>query len=101
MIWKVFYSDEARKDLRTIYEYIANDLEVPEIATGQVQRIMSMIHYLDNMPYRYPVYREEPWNSQGVRVAPVDNYLIFYLPEGKDHAINVLRIMYNGRNLGK
>lgn len=97
----MIYSDEARKDLRTIYEYIANNLEVPEIATGQIRRIMSMIRYLDNMPYRYPVYQEEPWYSQGIRVVPVDNYLIFYLPEEKYHAINILRIMYSGRDTHK
>lgn len=87
------------KDLRTIYDYIANNLGVPEIATGQVQRLMSMIHYLDEMPMRYPVYKHEPWYSKGVRTVPVDNYLIFYLPEEKGHAINILRIMYNGRNI--
>ena len=101
MIWRVIYSDEARKDLRNIYDYIANELEVPEVAAGQVRRIMSMIRYLDNMPYRYPLYREEPWYSQGIRVVPVDNYLIFYLPDEEHHAINILRIMYSGRDTAK
>lgn len=101
MNWKVIYSEEARHDLRAIYEYIAYELKVPDIATGQVQRIMSMIFYLKDMPMRYPLYEEEPWNKRGIRSVPVDNYIIFYLPEEESHAVNILRIMYSGRDISK
>ena len=33
------------------------------------------------MPKRYRQYELEPWKSRGLRVAPVDNYLVLYIPD--------------------
>lgn len=65
MIFNVVYSSEARQDLRDIYEYIAYELLVPEIASGQVGRVMKAARSLEQMPMRYTRYEEEPWYSQG------------------------------------
>lgn len=67
MKWKIKYSDQARRDIRDIYEYLAYKQHEPEMAAEQVQKIMKSIRQLDEMPMRYPIYREEPWKSQGVR----------------------------------
>ena len=40
MSYRIEYTNEARQDLRDIYVYIAEKLMVPEIAEGQVNRIM-------------------------------------------------------------
>lgn len=81
MIFKVVYSAEARKDLRDIYQYIAYELLEQDTAAGQVNRIMKAARSLEQMPMRHTRYEEEPWHSQGVRFLPVNNYLIFYLPD--------------------
>ncbi len=99
MSWDVVYSAQARLDLRNIYEYIAYDLLVPETATRQTQRIMEQIRSLNQMPLRYQLYNDEPWNSQGVRFFPVDNYLVFYLPDETKTIVNIIRIMYSGRDV--
>ena len=83
MSWDIVYTAGARRDLRDIYEYIAYELLVPETAAGQTQRIMKEIRALDEMPMRFRLYEEEPWHSEGLRFFPVDNYLVFYLPEDK------------------
>ena len=101
MIFNVVYSSEARQDLRDIYEYIAYELLVPEIAAGQVDRIMKAARSLEQMPMRYTRYEEEPWHSQGLRFLPVDNYLIFYLPDETNNIVNIIRIMYGGRDVKK
>ena len=99
MSWNIVYTVQARNDLRDIYEYIALELLAPETATGQTQRIMKMIRSLEEMPMRHRLYGEEPWFSQGIRFFPVDNYLIFYLPEEPQNIVNILRIMYGGRDV--
>lgn len=99
MSWDIVYTAQARKDLRGIYEYIASKLLVPETATEQIRRIMKTIRSLEEMPMRYQLYEEEPWHSQGVRFFPVDNYLIFYLPDEPRNIVNVVRIMYGGRDV--
>ena len=101
MIFHVAYSAEARQDLRDIYEYIAYELLVSETAAGQTERIMKAIRSLEQMPMRHRLYEEEPWHSQGLRVLPVDNYLVFYLPDENSATVNIIRIMYGGRDIDK
>ena len=101
MIFHVAYSAEARQDLRDIYDYIAYELLVSETAVGQTERIMKAIRSLEQMPMRHRLYEEEPWHSQGLRVLPVDNYLVFYLPDENSATVNIIRIMYGGRDIDK
>ena len=101
MIFKVSYSAEARQDLRDIYEYIAYELLAPEAAARQTERIMKTARSLEQMPMRHKLYQEEPWHSQGLRVLPVDNYLVFYLPDEINATVSIIRIMYGGRDIDK
>lgn len=81
MIYDIVISDQAEIDLRGILEYIAFELQAPENASGQLDRLEACIMDLDHMPKRYRQYELEPWKSRGLRVAPVDNYLILYIPD--------------------
>lgn len=101
MIFHVAYSAKARQDLRDIYEYIAYELLVPETAARQTERIMKAVHSLEQIPMRHRLYKEEPWHSQGLRVLPVDNYFVFYLPDETSATVSIIRIMYSGRNIDK
>ena len=71
--YSIIYSSEAKDDLREIYSYIAYDLQAPETAEGQVNRIRKEIRSLDFMPSRYAVVDWEPWKSMGMHRVPVDN----------------------------
>ncbi len=99
MSWKIVYTAGAKRDLKNIYEYIAYNLLVPETAARQTQRIMKEIRSLDNMPMRFRLYDEEPWHSAGLHFFPVDNYLVFYLPDESRKTVNIVRIMYGGRDI--
>jgi toxin ParE1/3/4 len=81
MSYKMQYSAEARQDLHDIYNYIALELLVPDSAKNQIRRIMDAVKSLDEMPMRYSLYRDEPWNSREIRFIPVNNYIILYLPD--------------------
>lgn len=101
MIFRLNYSAEARLDLKNIYQYIAHKLLMPEVAARQTERIMKAVRSLEQMPMRHRLYEEEPWYSQGLRVLPVDNYLVFYLPDKDNATVNIIRIMYGGRDIEK
>jgi len=101
MIWHVQYSETAEKDLHIIYDYIANTLHEPGIAEKQADRILDAADSLEDMPLRHKLCDYEPWRSRGWRVMPVDNYLIFYLPDESQNIVVILRIMYGGRDLNK
>lgn len=95
----VVYTEQAERDLRGIYEYIAFDLCEPEIAQRQAKRIMEAVAKLDQMPLRYPLYERGSWASKGLRVLPVDRYLAFYQPLEEGQTVVVVRIMYGGRDV--
>jgi toxin ParE1/3/4 len=95
------YSAEARQDLRDVFNYIALELLVPDTAKNQIRRIMDVVKSLDEMPMRYSLYKDEPWNSLGLRFIPVNNYIILYLPDEEKQIVNIVRIMYGGRDISK
>lgn len=101
MTWKIKYSAQALEDVRSIYEYIAFELLMPDTASNQVNKIMKSVYVLDEMPMMYKAYEEEPWRSKGLRVFPVDNYIVLYLPKEDTNTVNIVRIIYGGRDVGK
>jgi len=101
MIWRVEYTDNALEDLQGIFDYISLDLLEPVTAANQTDRIMDAADSLDNMPQRHRLYDKEPWRSRGLRVLPVDNYVIFYLPDETKNIVFIIRIIYGGRDIDK
>ena len=99
MKFKIFYSETAKKDLKNIYRYISTELGEPQIAAKQVQRIINQILRLDEMPFRYKIYANEPWHSQGLRSFSVNNYLVFYFADEINGTVKIVRIMYGGRDI--
>ena len=99
MIYDIVISDQTEIDLRGIFEYIAFELQVPENASGQLDRLEACIMDLDHMPKRYRQYELEPWKSRGLRVAPVDNYLVLYIPDDDTQVVTIIRVMYGGRDV--
>jgi toxin ParE1/3/4 len=98
MTWKVIYSDEAQQDLQDIYDYIAMILLEPEIAERQTERIIDAADSLISFPFRYRIYDFEPWRTIGLRILPIDNYLILYKPDESTNIVQIIRIMYGGRD---
>ena len=99
MIYEVEVSKQADSDLRGIFEYIAFELQSPENASGQLDRLEEQILNLDTMPERYRKYENEPRKSRGLRVLPVDNYVVLYIPDSNKKVVTILRVMYAGRDI--
>ena len=99
MKFKVIYSPAALDDLRNIYAYIAYILLVPDTAERQVNRIRKEIRSLDLFPERNSVVEWEPWASMGMRKVPVDNYIVFYLPDKEKRIVLIVRVFYGGQDI--
>ena len=74
MIYEVEVSEQADRDLREIFEYIAFELQSPENAIGQLNRL------------------EE-------QILSLDNYVILYIPNSDKKIVTILRVMYAGRDI--
>ncbi|MCL1842588.1 MAG: type II toxin-antitoxin system RelE/ParE family toxin [Defluviitaleaceae bacterium] len=89
--------DEAEADLRDIYEYFAIKRREPKLARKIYKLIMDKLNSLKEMPFRYPIYQEEPWRSRDVRQVFARSYCAFYFVTG--NIVKVFRIMYGGMDL--
>ncbi len=99
MIYRVEVSEQAYSDLRCIFEYIAIELGSPQTATGLLSRLEESITGLMQFPKRFRTYENEPWYSRGLRIMPVDNFCVFYIPDESDNKVTIIRIMYGGRDI--
>ena len=99
MIYEIIMTEQADADLRGIYEYIAFELLAPENAAGQLDRLENHIIGLEEFPEKYRKYEKEPWHGRGLRIMPVDNYLVFYIPDKDAMVVTVIRVMYAGRDV--
>lgn len=99
MKYTVNLSSEAVKDINGIYEYIAATLGEKEIAVNMINLIEKNILSLDEMPGRYKIYESEPWNSRGVHIMPVKRYLVFYVVDDNEKAVNIFRVIYGSRDI--
>ena len=99
MKWEVKYTTDADRDLEEINSYIADVLLEPAVAEKQVTRLMDAVDRLNHLPFRHRLYDHEPWHSRGVRVFPVNNYLILYFPNELRAVVEIVRIIYGGREI--
>lgn len=97
----LFYSDEAITDLISIYRYIEEDLCAPIAAKNQILRIREGIRNLRFFPQKHPLVTWEQGKAEGIHQLPIDHYIIFYQYEENTCTINIVRIMYSGRNIPK
>ena len=101
MSYDVHITDQAEEDLRSIYAYIAFQLHSVENASAQLNRLEGEIYSLDQFPDRYRLYEKEPWYSRGVRRFPVDHYCVFYLPNKETMKVDIIRVLYAGRDIDR
>ena len=101
MRWSILYSAKPKEDLQSILEYISDGLFEPDTAAKQIRTIMGEISSLNEMPMRYRLYEVEPWASRGMRIFPIGKYVVLYQPDESASVVNIVRIMYGGRNIAE
>ena len=101
MNYSIVLTETAKADLTAIFRYIAVDLQSVQNANGQLSRIEKAIASLDQMPERYRVYDRKTWHERNLRIMPVDNYLVFYIPTHDDLTVTVMRVLYGSRDIDR
>lgn len=99
MKYEVVTTAQAVADLRAIFEYMAYELLAGENAVKQLDRLEEAILSLDEMPERFRLYEKEPWNGRNLHIMPVDNYLIFYIPQESEKIVTIIRVLYGRRDI--
>ena len=97
--YKVQITDKALADMEEIYIYIAEQLQAPENAMEQYNRIANAIEELDVFPERVQVMESEPEHSMGLRQLPIDNFSAFYVI--KEDKVIATRVLYSASDISR
>ncbi len=92
-------TDSALADMEEIYNYIAIQLQAPENAMGQYNRIAETIEGLNVFPERVKLVESEPEQIMGLRQLVIDNYSVFYVIEDMD--VIVTRVLYSAMDISR
>lgn len=92
-------TDRALADMEEIYNYIAIQLQAPENAMGQYNRIAEVIEGLNVFPERVKLLESEPERIMGLRQLVIDNYSVFYVIEDID--VIVTRVLYTAMDISR
>ena len=85
--------------MEEIYNYIAIQLQAPENAMGQYNRIAETIEGLHVFSERIKLMESEPERIMGLRQLVIDNYSVFYVIEDMD--VIVTRVLYSVMNISR
>lgn len=96
--YKVQITDKALADMEEIYNYIAIQLQAPENAIGQYNRIAKAIEALNMFPKKVRLMESEKERAMGLRQLVVDNYSVFFVI--RNERVIVMRILYSASHIG-
>ncbi len=95
--YRVQITDKALADMEEIYNYIAIQLQAPENAMGQYNRIAKAIEELNIFPEKIRLMESKQERTLGLRQLAVDNYSIFYVIENE--RVIVMRVLYSASDI--
>jgi len=95
--YRVKITGKALADMEAIYDYIASNLQSPDTAMGQYDRIAAAIESLDTFPERCKLFDSEPEHSHGMRQLLVDNFFAVYIVGEAE--VTVLRVLYSSSDI--
>ena len=99
MIDRIEITEQADHDLRGIYEYIAFELQSPDDAAGQLERLEKSIAKLGEFPEKFARYENDAWRDRDLRMMLVDHFRVCYILCKETSTITVIRVMYVGRDI--
>lgn len=97
--YTVQITDRALADMEEIYTYIAEQLQAPENAMGQYNRIAEAIQKLNVFPERVRIMESEPENKVVLRQLSVDNFPVFYVIN--DDRVIVTRVLFSASDISR
>ena len=95
--YKIQITDKALYDMEEIYNYIAEQLQAPETAMGQYNRIATAIETLDLFPERIKLMETEEERAMELRHYPLFS-VFFHIREER---VIVTNVLYSASDISK
>lgn len=93
--YRVILSDVFSNELALIVDYIELNLDNRKAAQDFLENVMNTVRSLSTFPYRFVKFRNN------IRKVSISNYSIFYSVSTLLKTVNILHILYNGRDISK
>lgn len=97
--YKIKLHARAFKDIDDIFSYITHEIQSPEYARGQTDRIWKVLKTLDTFPQSHQERAEGKYGGKGYRQLLIDNYIAIFKIDETEKIVNVVTVQYQGRNL--
>lgn len=95
--YEVQITNKALSDLEEIYHYIAEQLQAPEAAMEQYNRIADAIETLDMYPHRVKLMEIEELHALELRQLCVDHFSVFF--HIRDERVIITNVLYSASDL--
>jgi plasmid stabilization system protein ParE len=99
MATKTKLSELAADDLDKIMRYYCEELFVPQAAANFHNNLLKQIEFIDDNPMMYPLHHDEKLRAEGYRFVTIGKFLMFYLVSKDEAHVDIVRIVYGGRDL--
>jgi len=99
MQYKVQITDKALVDMEAIYYYIAEQLQSPDTAMAQFNRIAAAIETLGTFPERVKLMESEEERALGLRQMTVDNYSVFF--HIREDRVIITNVLYGAVDISR
>ena len=98
MKYNIIITAPAESDITDTLNYIKQELKNPSASKELMYAIYKRINILREFPYSADLCNDIVLRSQGIHIAPINNYLIFYTVNEEKKSITVIRFLYARRD---
>lgn len=98
MSYRIEYSDIAKYDLYWIIIYLSRYPDGHEIAKRKIEKIKKVIRNLEMFPKLYQIGVNEICRKYGIRMIPVEKYLVYYMINEEKAIVTIIRIISEKQN---
>ena len=93
-IYTYFYTETANADIDKTVEYIILKLHNPEAAESPLYELERKLDILCTIPEMGHIVENENLVYDEIRWIPINNYLLYYVMNDREHLIKVVRILH-------
>lgn len=96
--YNVKITNYALSQMKTIRDYIADELLAPQVAYDLFLEMKKITASLEDMPKRNPLVDAEKWRKQGIRKIMVKNFIMYYWVDDGHMTVHITAVVYRKRN---
>ena len=97
--YRVEIGTQAQADITETINYISQTLQEPRTARRLYRLLKEEIFSLEQMPERYPFEDDERLRALEIRKLLVKSYKILYFVNREQQMVQIVRVVYAGRDI--